>query len=194
MPTLPHNPAVGPKPELPKHKGRTTGGTPGGPARTRTGLRALKSRVAVRGLAAIDRRTTAARTLLDFRRELLDDLGGEPSISAARLALVEMAVRTRLYLDHVDAFLMSQPSLIMKRARLRGRLLPLVEQRQRLAESLARLLGQLGLERRTPEPLDLREYLSRRTASDITRTAQPPDGSLAPTTTSRDSESERATP
>ena len=187
MPTLPNNPAVGPNPEPPKHKGRTTGGTPGGPARTRTGLRALKSRVTVRGLAAIDRRTTAARTLLDFRRELLDDLGGEHRISAARLALVEMAVRSRLYLDHVDAFLMAQPTLIIKRARLRGRLLPLVEQRQRLAESLARLLGQLGLERRTPEPLDLREYLSRRTASDITPTARPRDAS-------RDSESESPTP
>jgi hypothetical protein len=124
--------------------------------------------VAVRGLAAIDRRTTAARALLDWRRELLDDLGGEPRISAARLALVDVAVRTRLYLDHIDAFLMAQPSLIVKRARLRGRLLPLVEQRQRLAESLARLLGQLGLERRTPEPLDLREYLARRGATTVT--------------------------
>jgi hypothetical protein len=161
-------PTLGPNPEPSKQKRCATGGTPRGPARTRTGLRALKSRVTVRGLAAIDRRTTAARTLLDFRRELLDDLGGESSISAARLALVEIAVRTRLYLDHIDAFLMAQSSLIVKRARLRGRLLPLVEQRQRLAESLARLLGQLGLERRTPEPLDLREYLARRGATTVT--------------------------
>jgi hypothetical protein len=58
---------------------------------------------------------------------------------------------------------MAQPSLIMKHARLRSRLLPLVEQRQHLAEGLARLVGQFGLGRRTPEPVDLREYLSRRT-------------------------------
>src|SRR5262245_15964660 len=128
MPTLPNNPPVEPNPEPSKPKRRATGGSPGGPARTRTGLRALKSRVTVRGLAAIDRRTAAARTLLDFRRDLLDDLGGEPHISAARLALVDVAVRTRLHLDHVDAFLMEQSSLIVKRARLRGRLLPLVEQ------------------------------------------------------------------
>ncbi len=194
MPNPPASTPVGANPEPTKRKTRATGGTPGGPARTRTGLRALKSRVTVRGLAAIDRRTTAARTLLDFRRELLDDLGGEPSISAARLALVDMAVRTRLYLDHVDAFLMSQPTLIIKRARLRGRLLPLVEQRQRLAESLARLLGQLGLERRTSAPLDLREYLLHRTASDTSPTGRSRDASLAHTTTSRDSESESPSP
>jgi hypothetical protein len=182
MPTLPNGTPLGPNPEPSKAKRRVTGGTPGGPARTRTGLRALKSRVTVRGLAAIDRRTTAARALLDWRRELLDDLGGEPSISAARLALVEIAVRTRLYLDHIDAFLMEQSSLIVKRARLRGRLLPLVEQRQRLAESLARLLGQLGLERHTTEPLNLNDYLARRSRDDeshgpLNRIASPrPEG------------------
>ena len=192
MPTLPTNTPLGPNPEPPKPKRRATGGTPGGPARSRTGLRALKSRVTVRGLAAIDRRTTAARTLLDFRRELLDDLGGAHTITAARLALVEMAVRTRLFVDHVDAFLMAQPSLIVKRARLRGRLLPLVEQRQRLAESLARLLGQLGLERRTPEPLDLREYLARRGETTATGLDAHPRGRIRGGRD--DSQSERVTP
>ena len=79
MPNLPNGTPLGPNPEPTKHKGhygRYAGGTR--PARTRTGLRALKSRVTVRGLAAIDRRTTAARTLLDFRRELLDDLAASP--------------------------------------------------------------------------------------------------------------------
>jgi hypothetical protein len=145
-------------------------------------------------LAAIDRRTTAARALLDWRRELLDDLGGEHVISAARLALVEIAVRTRLYLDHVDAFLMEQPSLIVKRARLRGRLLPLVEQRQRLAEGLARLLGQLGLERHTAEPLDLREYLARRGATVVGELDSSPSGRGHDDRDKSDSRSERADP
>lgn len=194
MPNLPNNPPLAPNPEPSQRKPHTTGGTPGGPTRTRTGLRALKSRVTVRGLAAIDRRTTAARTLLDFRRELLDDLGGVHAITAARLALVEIAVRTRLYLDHIDAFLMEQPSLIVKRARLRGRLLPIVEQRQRLAESLARLLGQLGLERRTPEPLDLREYLARRGVTAITELDTTPTGPGHDGRDNSHSQSERATP
>jgi hypothetical protein len=62
--------------------------------------------VKVRGLAAIDQRTVAARHLLDWRRDLLNDLGGDAGISAAQGALVDVAIRTRLYLDHVDAFFM----------------------------------------------------------------------------------------
>src|SRR5215467_3855275 len=58
------------------------------------------------------------------------------------------SLRSR-YLDHLDAVLMEQPALVTRRRRL----IPLVEQRQRLADSLARLLGQLGLERRT-EPVN----------------------------------------
>jgi hypothetical protein len=111
--------------------------------------------VAVRGLAVLDKRTAAARVLMEFRRELLADLGGLATVSASQAALVEMAARTRLYVDHVDAHLLEQTSLITRK----GRLKPLVEQRQRLADSLARLLGLLGLERRQPAP-SLAEYVA----------------------------------
>ena len=47
----------------------------------------------VRGLAVLDRRTLAARHLLDWRAELLDDLG-EATASAAQRALVEVATGT----------------------------------------------------------------------------------------------------
>ena len=49
---------------------------------SRHGLNALKARVMVRGLQAIDRRTAAAQTLLAYRKELLADLGGETTVSA----------------------------------------------------------------------------------------------------------------
>lgn len=138
-----------------------TGGSPQGPTRPRTGLNALKARVKVRGLSAIDKRTTAARALLAWRRELLADLGGEEHVSAAQRRLVEIACRTALYLDHVDAHLMERRSLLERRGR---RLLPLVEQRQRLAESLVRVLSQLGLERRARPALPLNEYLAQKYA------------------------------
>jgi len=119
--------------------------SPGGTDRRgRSGFYTLKARVKVRGLAAIDKRTLAARALLDWRAALLADLGGEEAVSAAQLALVEMAARTRLIIEHVDAFLLERSTLLTKRRKL----IPLVEQRQRLVDSLARLLGQLGLERR----------------------------------------------
>jgi hypothetical protein len=124
----------------------------------RHGLNALMARVKLKGLRAIDKRTAAARAVLDWRRELLGDLGGEAAVSAAQLALVEVAARTRLYLDHVDATLMGRESLIVRR----NRLLPLVEQRTRLAESLAGLLTKLGLERRQRPAPSLQEYVAEK--------------------------------
>ncbi len=128
--------------------------------RARHGLNALKARVKVRGLQAIDHRTTAARSLLRWRRELLDDLGGPDAVSAAQLALVEVATRTKLYVDHVDAVLLERANLTTKH---RNRLIPLVEQRERLAAGLVRTLQALGLERRTRPAQSLTDYLAQKT-------------------------------
>jgi hypothetical protein len=144
-----------------------------GPDRPRTGLNALKARVNVRGLAAIDRRTHAACTLLDWHEDLLRDLGGEPAVTAAQRALVEDAARTKLILDHLDAFLMEQSSLVVKRRRLKGRLLPLVLERMRIADHLMAVLTRLGLERRASKALDLDEYLAQHYAAPAARPARP---------------------
>lgn len=121
-------------------------------------MKALKARVTVRGLGAIDKRTLAAQHLLTFRRELLDDLGGEAAVSAAQLALVEIATRTRLYLDHVDAHLLALASLLTRRNRLK----PLVVERSRLADNLIAVLSRLGLERRKPAAPSLESYIAAR--------------------------------
>ena len=52
-----------------------------------------KGRVKVRGLQAIDRRTSAARALLGWRKDLLDDLGGEDTVSAQQMALARRLSR-----------------------------------------------------------------------------------------------------
>ncbi len=135
---------------------------------SRHGVNALKARVKVRGLAAIDHRTVAARALLDWHRTLIDDLGGDQHISAAQLALVEVATRTKLYIDHADAFLLERPTLITRRKQF----IPLVEQRQRLVDSLARLLSLLGLERRQPKALSLSEYLAARPGAEPEKGAE----------------------
>ena len=60
-----------------------TAAAPGGSdRRPRTGLRALRSRVMVRGLAAVNRQTKAAREIVKWRAELLADLGGEARLTA----------------------------------------------------------------------------------------------------------------
>jgi len=125
----------------------------------RTGLHALKARVKVRGLQAIDQRTAAAQALLGWRRDLVEDLGGEAAVSAQQMALVEAAVRTRLYVDALDAWILEHGSLVNARRRS---LHPVVRERQQLVDSLARLLQALGLERRKKPPLDLMSYLRGR--------------------------------
>jgi hypothetical protein len=112
--------------------------------RSRHGLTALRAAVKCNGLEAVDNRTRAARSLMQWRAQLLADLGGEENLSAQRMALVEAVTRTRLFVDHVDAFLLSQSSLV---SRKRKSVLPVLRERQSLVDLMARLLGQLGLNR-----------------------------------------------
>jgi len=73
--------------------------------------------------------------------------------------VIELAVRTKLLLDSIDAWLLVQPSLVNARKRA---LLPVVRERQALADALARYLGQLGLERRQRPVGDLASYLAEK--------------------------------
>jgi hypothetical protein len=127
--------------------------------RTRLGMRALKARVAIRGLAAIDRRTHAAKGLLSWRDDLISALGGAENASPMKLAIIEQATRAKLILDHVDAYLLSQESLLNRRSK---RILPIVLERTKLAEHFVKLLAQLGLERQAKKVEDLDDYLARR--------------------------------
>jgi hypothetical protein len=124
-----------------------------------TGLSVLKKFVDVRGLTGIDARRTAMRAVRTWQRELIADLGGDDNISRQKLTILEMATRTRLYIEHIDSWLMEQDSLINKRAR---KLFPIVHQRQSLCDSLTKMLTQLGLERQAKPVEDLHTYLERR--------------------------------
>ena len=125
-------------------------------AYSRTGLNALKARVKIRGLQAIDRRTAGAQELLAWRGQLIADLGGQEALTAAQGALVDAATRTWLYVSSVDAWILEQRSLVNARRRV---LLPVVRERQQLVDSLARILTTLGLERRAQKVPALAEYL-----------------------------------
>lgn len=94
------------RPETKGKSPETVGSPPGPNRRPRTGLRALKSRLFLRGLAVVDQRTAAARTYLGTRRNLLEHLGGAEACSEAQLQLVDMVARGLLYLGHVDAILL----------------------------------------------------------------------------------------
>ncbi len=111
---------------------------------SRHGLNSVKTRVQLRGLAAIDMRTVAAREMLAFRDELIAALGGDTEVSPQQRKLVDLAARASLYLDHLDAWLAGQQTLVNRRSRS---VLPVLLQRQSIAEHLARLLDRLGLDR-----------------------------------------------
>jgi len=140
----------------------TRSGPPGNQNAQKHGLTTLKQAVKGLGGRVIDKRTTLGKALGEWRTDLIQDLGGKESISTQQEALVDLTVKSKLILDSIDAWLLTQRSLINARKRS---LLPAVRERQQLADGLARYLGQLGLERRTKEVPSLTEYLNTRYGS-----------------------------
>ncbi len=138
---------------------------------SRHGHNAAMAQIKLRGLGAIDRRTVAAREVLAFKRELVAALGGEADLSPQRRRLIDMTARAAYLVDHIDASLFEQPSLINGRTRS---LLPVVIQRQTIAEHLARLLERLGLDRIPRKVPDLRTYLAERVTAQNGRPAPEP--------------------
>jgi hypothetical protein len=132
--------------------------------KSRHGLRLLKVQINHGGWGRIDKRTAAGQELIRWRKELFEDLGGEESVSTQRKALVDLICRTRLFLDSIDAWLLAQPRLTLRHKRA---LLPAVRERQQLVDSLARLLGQLGLERVPKKVPTLQEYIASKVENGV---------------------------
>lgn len=125
----------------------------------RAGLRTIRRRVQLEGLRCLDKRSSGGQELLYWRKELLTALGGEDDLSPQKQMLVELATRQRLIISHIDAFIFSLPSLIIRRKKAA---MPIVMQRATLAESLQKTLDRLGLERQMKKVEDLDTYLERR--------------------------------
>ncbi len=126
--------------------------------RVRHGVYQLKStmkELADRGLRVFDGRTAFGKSARRWRDDLVRDLGGDPSTGQA--AVIELALRTKVMLDSIDAWLLVQPSLINRRKRA---LIPIAAQRQQLADALVRYLTALGLERKAKQLPSLEDYLS----------------------------------
>ena len=113
----------------------------------------LKRAVMSLGHRAIDGRTETGKALAKWRADLIRDLGGDASTQ--ELALVDLAVKSKLLLDSIDTWLLTQPTLINKRKKS---VLPVVRERQQLADGLARYLTMLGVERRSKE-VSLQDYV-----------------------------------
>ncbi len=123
------------------------------------GLYTLKRALLEADRGQIDGRSSIGRALNQWRKSLIQDLGGQGAISTQQEALADLAVKSKLLLDSIDGWLLAQPSLVNARKRA---LIPVVRERQALADGLARYLGQLGLERRG-KTLTLAERLAENT-------------------------------
>lgn len=135
-------------------------GPPGHRRRETHGLGTLRRTLSELGGRAIDGRTRVGRALSAWRADLVADLGGAEALSTQRALLIDLVVRQRLLLYSVDAWIFSRASSLVdeeKRA-----LLPVLVQRQALADGLARYLAALGLDRRRPEPRSLSSYIAER--------------------------------
>ena|SRR5437867_671273 len=124
------------------------------------GLVTLKAALRALGPRVIDRRTHMGRALAAWRGDLVRDLGGD--VTTAQAALIDMAVRSRLLLDSIDAWLLAQPSVINKRARA---LFPVVKERAALVSQLQSLLRDIGLERRAKPVETLASFIAARSGT-----------------------------
>ena len=119
------------------------------------GLYGAKAALKEYGARGIDGRTSFGKALAVWKSALVQDLGGADSVSTQQLTLVDLAAKTKLLVDSIDAWLLMQKSLILQRKRS---VIPVVMQRQLLADSLAGYMTKLGLARRTKHS-QLKEYI-----------------------------------
>ncbi len=108
-------------------------------------LHALRRALRTLTTPRLDGRSALAVAVRRWKAAVRADLGGE--LTAAQETLLELAAQTWLLVTSVDAWLARQPALVTKQRRL----LPALLERQRLADSLTRMLEKLGLERRARE-------------------------------------------
>ncbi len=125
----------------------------------RVGYWAAKRALQRFGTHVIDGRSRVAHALDEFRDELVRDLGGPTAVSQQQRVIVDLAVRTHLMVQSVDNYLLSLGSLVNKRKRS---LWPVVRERTSLADSLAKYMSMLGLEKRDPPEKNLTDYAIER--------------------------------
>jgi len=79
---------------------------------TSPSLNVIRKRIQVKGLAAVDGRIHAARVIKRWQKDLANDLGGMGALTTAQKTLLELSTRTRLILEHLDAYLLTKRSLL----------------------------------------------------------------------------------
>jgi hypothetical protein len=101
--------------------------------------------------------------IMAWRGSLEEDLGGIQALGTARQSLVAIATADVLLLAVADAFIADNPTdLILRKER---RFIKLIEQRQRIAEHLQKVLEALGLDRKARE-VNVADWVHQRTTKE----------------------------
>ena len=101
------------------------------------------------------------RAAREWRWEVLADLGGLDNVSAARMALLDAATGTKIILDSLDMYVFELAGIAGLVNRRNRKVATVVTDRMRVADSLARQLHTLGLERRRQQEPSLNEYVQK---------------------------------
>ncbi len=91
--------------------------------------------------------------------DLVHDLGGFDGTSTMQRQIIDLAVKTKFILDTLDAWMVLQKSLVNHRKRV---VYPAVLQRQQMADSLARYMTMLGLEKKSRTVSTIGEYIQEK--------------------------------
>lgn len=113
-----------------------------------------------------------------WQAQLISDLGGVESVTAAQLQLIDSITRLRGRIDYADLWLSKQPTLIDETT---NSMYPAVMQWRSLIESMSKLLNQLfpeGVGKRVQRELNLIEQLEAESAE--ARKAREPEAEIIP--------------
>jgi hypothetical protein len=124
---------------------------------SRHGFHALKRRVAVAGLDAVDRRYAGGRELVAWWEEQIAHLGGRDVITHPELTLVKRAGVLEVLIRQAEAEFLERGVQVGRRRSPRPH--PLLPEYRGLVREQREILTQLGLERRAQKVPDLRSYM-----------------------------------
>lgn len=136
------------------------GGRPSKGNREKHGLGALRSLVRsylARGdeplaMNEIDGRTRAGKAVIELRRDLIDDLGGQDQVTTTQKMLVDLVVTDQVFVGSLDAalqaYVLAGGDITDTDKHGRLSVAPIIRERAYLADSMTRRMDALGLERR----------------------------------------------
>ena len=101
----------------------------------------------------------------EWKENVVRDLGGSTTITATKLALVISATGSWIMLSTIDRYILDLAATQGLVSRKHRKAWPVVETRARLAESFARQLQMIGLEKQSAPPMDLNRYIAERYGS-----------------------------